>query len=595
MSLAPYYYRPVTPPEENAAGQLHRHNHSHSRHASGSSYYTNQSHNTSPESVITALTTPGHSPVLRQHGPTLLPKIRTQDSGVDPSPAGGAKRTQGHRRVLSATNNPPAYAPYTTSRPQMQRSQTEPVESASLISPISNASVCGTHGRASSTIPSPVTLTASINRKFAHAHARSSSASNIDESVLRRYGYPTYRQAPSYLSQAQQTPSPTVFAPTYLPSQMMNLFDTPMINVQDNFDLDMFPSHISISSRHSSMTPPPSMPVVTGPTSSLLTYLTQPTQPVNLVRNLTLPTGRAMTTHFWWDVRNVRSWSSFSLSTISSIPDLLTLLNFPHEPTAFPPSLPTNTTATPSSETDLANLITKIYFPKVNTATRLSLGAASLSLYACPASSNSLNNPTFLANYATDNSLTSSGLQRGRIVGLALSFDRWNTGMRREGPARKVQYLKGLAHLQKCMREHSCRYGFIMSEIELVCVRAGCDESDQPYFGFLEVSEAIPVKQAGEGRMTVTLALYLLLMLGKSTPLPGQPAGFMDVGGPGAMTRQRVWDGRDIGEEERGKEGKDKWIPEPQVGEKRDAKTVRGWVLPSDPWHKREGGGGRRK
>jgi hypothetical protein len=180
-------------------------------------------------------------------------------------------------------------------------------------------------------------------------------------------------------------------------------------------------------------------------------------------------------------------------------------------------------------------------------------------------------------------------------VGLALSFDRWNTGMRREGPARKVQYLKGLAHLQKCMREHSCRYGFIMSEIELVCVRAGCDESDQPYFGFLEVSDAIPVKQAGEGRMTVTLALYLLLMLGKSTPLPGQPAGFMDVGGPGAMTRQRVWDGRDVGEEERGKDGKDKWMPEPQVGEKRDAKTVRGWVLPSDPWHKREGGGGRRK
>lgn len=593
MSLAPYYYRPVTPPEETAAGQLHRS--SHSRHASGSSYYTNQSHNTSPESVNTNLTTPGHSPVLRQHGPTLLPKIRTQDSGLEPSLAGGPARTQGHRRVLSATNNPPAFASHTNARPPMQRSQTEPVECTSLISPVSNASVYGAHTRASSTVPSPITLTASINRKFAHAHARSSSASNVDESVLRRYGYPTYRQTPSYLSQAHETPSPTVFAPTYLPSQMMNIFEPPMINIQDNFDIDMFPSHISVSSRHSSMTPPPSMPIATGPTSSLLTYLTQSTQPVNLVRNLTLPTGRATTSHFWWDVRNVRSWSNFSLSTISSIPDLLTLLNFPHEPTAFPPSLPTNTTATPASETDLANLITKIYFPKANTATRLSLGTASLSLYPCPASSNSINNPTFLANYATDNSLTSSGLQRGRIVGLALSFDRWNTGMRREGPARKVQYLKGLAHLQKCMREHSCRYGFIMSEIELVCVRAGCDESDQPYFGFLEISEAIPVKQSGDGSMTVTLALYLLLMLGKSTPLPGQPAGFMDVGGPGAMTRQRVWDGRDVGTEERGKDGKDKWIPEPQVGEKRDAKTVRGWVMPSDPWHKREGGGGRRK
>jgi hypothetical protein len=274
MSLAPYYYRPVTPPEENAAGQLHRNGHS--RHASGSSYYTNQSHNTSPESIITNLTTPGHSPVLRQHGPTLLPKIRTQDSGVDPSPAGGPKRSQGHRRVLSATNNPPAFAPYTTSRPPMQRSQTEPVECTSLISPVSNASVYGTHNRAGSTVPSPVTLTASINRKFAHTHARSSSASNIDESVLRRYGYPTYRQTPSYLSQAHSTPSPTVFAPTYLPSQMMSLFETPTIHVQDNFDIDMFPSHVSVSSRHSSMTPPPSMPVATGPTSSLLLVKLQP-------------------------------------------------------------------------------------------------------------------------------------------------------------------------------------------------------------------------------------------------------------------------------------------------------------------------------
>ena len=182
--------------------------------------------------------------------------------------------------------------------------------------------------------------------------------------------------------------------------------------------------------------------------------------------------------------------------------------------------------------------------------------------------------------------------------------------MRREGPARKVEYLRGLAHLQKCMRDHSCRYGFILTEIELVCVRAGCDDKGQPYFGYLELSEGIATKQSvhavdAEGAdaspepeevpMTVSLALYYLLMLAKATPLPGQPSSFMDVGGPGAMTRQRVWHGVDNIEEERGKEGKDKWVPEPQMGEKRDAKTARGWVWPNDPWHKREGGGAARK
>ena len=148
-----------------------------------------------------------------------------------------------------------------------------------------------------------------------------------------------------------------------------------------------------------------------------------------------------------------------------------------------------------------------------------------------------------------------------------------------------------------------------MTEIELVCVRAGCDESGNPWFGVLEVGEAVELKtsvdrssaaggtpEPEDTKLTVSLALYYLLMLAKATPLPGQAGGFMDVGGPGAMTRQRVLPAAvDVGGEERRADGRDKWIPEPQVGEKRDAKRVRGWVWPSDPWHKREGMGvGRR-
>ena len=175
-------------------------------------------------------------------------------------------------------------------------------------------------------------------------------------------------------------------------------------------------------------------------------------------------------------------------------------------------------------------------------------------------------------------------------------------------PARKVDYMNGLAHLQKCMRDHSCRYGFIITEIELVCVRAGCDETGSPWFGVLEVGEAVELKTASEKagtgygtpepeemKLTVSLALYYLLMLAKATPLPGQAGGFMDVGGPGAMTRQRILPSGDVAGAERKADGRDKWIPDPQVGEKRDAKRVRGWVWPADPWHKREGMGvGRR-
>lgn len=80
--------------------------------------------------------------------------------------------------------------------------------------------------------------------------------------------------------------------------------------------------------------------------------------------------------------------------------------------------------------------------------------------------------------------------------------------------------------------------------------------------------------------MTASLALYYLLMLSKSVPLPTQPSSHLNVGGPGALTRQRILPDR-----------KDKWIPEPQIGERRDAKRVRGWVWPQDAWHRREGGG----
>ena len=581
MPLKPYNYRPMTPPDA-AAGQLY------DTQRQKSSYYQS---NTSPDSVITNSTTPSRSPILRQHGPTLLPKIRTQDSSLDPSSAAGPKR--GHKRVLSNASSTSSY-PY--SRPPMFRSATEPVECTTLISPISNAPL----SRASSTVPSPRPTAAMLRHK---SHSRAVSSSSVDEMTLSRFGYPTYRQVPMFVGQ-NQTESPMMFLPSMQPFQhQIPSTETPFINIEGTYDM---PIDLSVISRPSSTSPPPTLGPVT--TSSLLTYLTQPTQPVNLVRQLTFPTSRGLSTHFWWDVRNLRSWESFNLDTMFAVPDLLNLLSFQHDSNSFPSQPSSTTTASPSSEADLSQLITKIYFPKVNEACRLSLGSNAPALYAAPGQDRTGNSPHFLANYPNDGDRTISGLPRGRVVGIVKSFDRWNTGMRREGPARKVEYLRGLAHLQKCMRDHSCRYGFIITEIELVCVRAGCDEREQPYFGYLEVSECVATKtcvkaednvdsspEPEEAQMTVSLALYYLLMLAKATPLPGQPGSFMDVGGPGAMTRQRVWHGSDVPEDEMGKDGKDKWVPEPQMGEKRDAKTARGWVWPNDPWHKREGGGAGRK
>ncbi|THC95739.1 hypothetical protein EYZ11_004778 [Aspergillus tanneri] len=363
--------------------------------------------------------------------------------------------------------------------------------------------------------------------------------------------------------------------------------------------------------------------------TTLLSYLTAPTQAINLVRNVSVIPTRGMHDYFWWDVRNLRSWTSFSLSTFHSINGLTKLLKTAIPSHLTPPTAVPSSRLAPDSEAALMHLIHDIYAPRVNAALAVSQGTEHLSLYTAPIprmlTNRNYGGPHFLANYASDTEKTSSGIPRGRLVGVVKTFDRWNTGMRNEAPHRRVEYLNGLAHLQRCMREHSCRYGFIITEIELVCVRAGCDEGDDvPYFGFLEVSRPIPTNLAAgsyeEGSrsysrayahsptpssdsslasqspvidewtepsphalnvpMTASLALYFLLMLSKSVPLPSQPSAHLNVGGPGALTRQRILP-----------EGKDKWIPEPQIGERRDAKRVRGWVWPQDAWHRREGGG----
>ena len=91
--------------------------------------------------------------------------------------------------------------------------------------------------------------------------------------------------------------------------------------------------------------------------------------------------------------------------------------------------------------------------------------------------------------------------------------------------------------------------GAAITEIELVCVRAGSDKYGNPYFGYLEVTESIATKTStkfgidADGNytedvpMTASLALYFLLMLAKKVALPGEWTSFMDVGGLGVSDK----------------------------------------------------------
>lgn len=641
MSLGFPFYRPTTPPVhyQELAGQ------SHNRNASDSSIYSNDS---SPWSAVTSATSPTvDSPPRYQHGPALLPRIRHQDVVIEPPPAAGPQR---HRRFLSNTRNPPGFVPYPPQRPSVQRNVVEVSDRLAAVSSAHTSPVYNSYNE--STLSSPVSMVPSHKRRESGKHSRSGSASSIDEETLKRYGYPTYRQCPKYhAAQPQPQPSPTAPITPATPNIMVyppylrdSSADPGVVKTQEvttHAPIAIPPSPCGYSQVSSAQCSPIGLvhPTVSAcpQSTSLLSYLTSPTQAINLVRNVSVAPTRGLHDYFWWDVRNLRSWTSFSLDTFDSIKGLTKLLKTAIPSNMTPPAVVQNNRLSPDSEAALISLVQDIYAPRVNAALGVSLGPEHLSLYPAPTPRASANNknyggPHFLANYSSDTEQTAAGLPRGRLVGIAKSFDRWNTGMRNEAPHRRVEYLNGLAHLQRCMREHSCRYGFIITEIELVCVRAGCDLGDDvPYFGFLEVSAPIPTNiaanaggfGAGSGStayaspsspasstdsslesqspplhheeyslpapealnapMTASLALYFLLMLSKSVPLPSQPSSHLNVGGPGALTRQRTLT-----------EGKDKWIPEPQIGEKRDAKRVRGWIWPHDAWHRREGGGAPR-
>ncbi|KAF3491558.1 uncharacterized protein GIQ15_01075 [Arthroderma uncinatum] len=673
MASELYYYKPSTPPralmsDAELLASVH------SRTTSGSSTYT---HDSSPESLITNITTPSRSPAGRPHGPILLPKIRPQDIVVEPQSHYSPQRT---RKALSATQNPPGFAPYPASRPSVARRAVDTVD-CSLVSPI-----CTTPTSYSTylgaTAMSPVSAAPTNSRKRA-SHSRNPSASSIDDATLSRYGYPTYRQMPKYLSQYSPTTpvsasSFTYPTPTYPTSSYAAAGDPSVTYPASGYPISTYPSTypaptypttsystasesyaptsevavtqenfygfsdvtarlLGVSATDASIPPPVSVaPAPLAPpmeyssssssaSTTLLEYLNAPTQAINLVENLSYSSNRVNQAHFWWDVRNLRQWSSFSLDEMSSIPRFPQLLTTHVAQECLPLTNVPASRLYPDSEFSLTDLIRDVYAPRVNAALRVSQGRNCLSLYPAPINpANRDNDPHFLANYASDTEQTPSGLPRGRIVGIVKSFNRWNTGMRNEQPHRRVEYLNGLSHLQRCMREHSCRYGFIITEIELVCVRAGCDEGDDvPYFGYLELATPIatktstnahnpmlssiglsrtvsassaqssdyssssrgasPAPSSLSGPFSATMALYYLLMLSKSVPLPTQPSWHLNVGGPGAMTRQRTLP-----------DDKDKWIPEPQQRERREAKRIRGWVWPHDAWHRREGGGSSR-
>lgn len=270
------------------------------------------------------------------------------------------------------------------------------------------------------------------------------------------------------------------------------------------------------------------------------------------------------------------------MPTIAAIPSFLELLKVGVSARALP--TPSRVNSKPETSTQLAELCAQHHAVKVNAALKVSQGDKHIAVRALTSSSaGPRQQPNFVASYQSDAEKTIYGDGRGRVVGVVRCFEQWHSGMRNESAMNKISYLRTLSHLHRCMREHGCRYGFIITEIELVCVRAGGplnEDCAMPLFGYLELATPIQISTSGltaSGglQLTADLALWYLHMLAKEEPLPGQYFWRMDVGGPAARSRSHHLP-------------QDAWIPTVHQTDKREAKRARGWVFPNEPLNKRE-------
>ncbi|KAF5007957.1 hypothetical protein FDECE_5726 [Fusarium decemcellulare] len=516
----------------NAAGHIS----GHSRSSSKASVYSAVSAESDHESICSRLTTPPRaSPPVRQHGPLLLPKIRSQDQDIDATPCG-------HYRMTT----PPAPKP---SRHSRSYTNPETIHGLTFDTPASVASVSTSF----SSQPDD-TLSGSLLASPAHfaTHVSGSShsrrASSLDANTIDKYGYPTYRQMPSYAPQQQQS------------DYGFNSYNySPRAQ-----------SPLSLCT-----TPDPT------PSTNLLSFLTCPNPAASLVRTISFPLRDATTKHFWWDVRNIRSWSSFNASTVLALPGASALLTSPVPAPLLPQ--PGFASRHPETEAALHSIYASYYLPKLNSA--LTMSSTRPLHFSVPPKTAGLNDLLFVANGSGESTTAAAmfgGKPTARVVGLVRSFDRFNTGMRVEGNIKRVEYLRGLAAIHHAMREHGCRYGFILTEIELVLVRNGTETT--PFFGDLEVTSVQLAASAPEcdasivpqeTPMTACLALWGLCQLASDDTPAGHAHWRAEIGAPAEGTRRKA-------------QPRDSWIPQPQLAEKREAKRSRGWVWPEDAIGRKE-------
>lgn len=388
-------------------------------------------------------------------------------------------------------------------------------------------------------------------------HRRHGSDVTVDPSTLKRYGYPTYRRLTSFITAEDFLTIPDDSGAIRSRESSVGSAATTVSTRPSQACTPCQPQELAAHREQSNGSRYPA-------TTTLRDFLSLP-NPAPGLCSMTDKGSKISDSHFWFDIRNLREWDGFSLEFIDRSPGLQRLLEVRIPEASMPES--NGTPLLPESENSLQDIYTAHLRCKVNAALRFTPGDRKMTIYTSKPHADGFSMAHFVSSYQEDPGQTIRGDCRSRVVGLAKSSKTWNTGMRTDGPIKQVEYLRGLAHIHRQMREHRCRYGFIITDVELVVVRAGTELI--PHFGFLELAPAISPRACGRSRMTACLALWYLHMLAgevfataTATAGHGQPlSSRLEIGCPKTLSRKKHLE-------------RDSWIPKPQLHEMRLAKEL---------------------
>ncbi|OJD24728.1 hypothetical protein ACJ73_03907 [Blastomyces percursus] len=243
---------------------------------------------------------------------------------------------------------------------------------------------------------------------------------------------------------------------------------------------------------------------------TLLNYLmvappSLPTQNTNKTPNTTNPN------YSWGDINSVGQWPEFTYTHIMHhYGTLLQQVQIASEP------MPNSTPQPINTEPMFALHFNTYIQSRLRRALRVGfqrLAPQLANLHLTPITVDIGDAATIIDNYRPDIAFFRAGSalnsSPNRCPGdLKVSW-KWGSGYRTSlVPGDRREFLQVLSQVNYYMGQHRTRYGFVLSDTELVPIKR-LDEN-----GNLLVAQAIPWEAKGPGRLTILLGLWYLGMLG---------------------------------------------------------------------------------